>query len=164
MLFLIPLLSFLSLVNSKKVNGNLSSGPLGQGNCSVQSNESDIFNCSNGASCVYDGLESTFECTGGGSSPLDGLKDNNDNSRGPPGRSDCHSHGSHFDCDDGSFCEQINVKLFYIQIKFLLIFDKFLHRVYGFVNLQQVKMEAHVLFTQVTLMVIGKNIYKNIKF
>ena len=122
MLFLIPLLSFLSLVNSKKVNGNLSSGPLGQGNCSVQSNESDTFNCSNGASCIYDGLESTFECTGGGSSPLDGLKDNNDNSEGPPGRSDCHSHGSHFDCDDGSFCEQINVKLFYIQVKFSIHF------------------------------------------
>lgn len=31
-------------------------------------------------------------------------------------------------------------------------------------NLQQVKMEAHVLFTQVTLMVIGKKIYKHIKF
>ena len=96
MRFLLSVASLSLAVSAVVVNGNESTGPRGQGNCALREG---TFECSNGARCNYDDAANAFQCEGGTDEEEDSLE-----SQGPPGKS-CHSHGSHWDCDDGSFCE-----------------------------------------------------------
>ncbi|TIB73008.1 Zinc/iron permease [Wallemia mellicola] len=96
MRFLLSIASLSLAVSAVVVNGNESTGPRGQGNCALREG---TFECSNGARCNYDDAANAFQCEGGTDEEEDSLE-----SQGPPGKS-CHSHGSHWDCDDGSFCE-----------------------------------------------------------
>lgn len=89
------------------VEGTLAAGPSSQGVCSLSG--TDSFFCENGAFCTWQSTSSDFSCVGG-SGPVAAATDEaagtSDATAGPPGR-DCTPHEGHWDCADGSFCEQV---------------------------------------------------------
>ncbi|GAA5916755.1 hypothetical protein JCM6882_003047 [Rhodosporidiobolus microsporus] len=86
-----------ALAQFSHVEGTLEAGPTGQGTCSASG--SDSFLCSNGAFCTWEASASHFDCVGGTGTVAE------TSTEGPPGRT-CTSHLDHWDCEDGSFCEQ----------------------------------------------------------
>ncbi|TIA72434.1 hypothetical protein E3P92_02317 [Wallemia ichthyophaga] len=107
MRYIFSLLAAAGAASAAIVNGNETSGPRGQGNCSLSNG---TFTCSSGAECTFDTSISAFRCEGDSGSPTGGITDGSDSDtggkemQGPPGRS-CHQHEMHWHCDDGSFCE-----------------------------------------------------------
>ncbi|GAA5983026.1 hypothetical protein JCM5350_003546 [Sporobolomyces pararoseus] len=99
--------SSVSSQSTTTVEGSLSTGPSSQGTCERSDSRPDLFECSNGSSCRWQSLTLNFACspiatsTGGGGGNEISLADE---STGPPGK-ECKSHGDHWDCRDGSFCE-----------------------------------------------------------
>ncbi|GAA6034480.1 hypothetical protein JCM8097_005350 [Rhodosporidiobolus ruineniae] len=84
------------------VQGSLETGPTGQGECSAAG--TDSFLCSNGAFCSWEDDVSHFHCVGGTGAVEETTSSSSD---GPPGRT-CTAHEGHYDCEDGSFCEQVD--------------------------------------------------------
>ncbi|GAA5990511.1 hypothetical protein JCM5350_000543 [Sporobolomyces pararoseus] len=99
-------ISSVSSQSTTAVEGSLSTGPSSQGTCERSDSRPDLFECSNGSSCRWQSSALNFACssistsTGGGGNEISLA----DESTGPPGK-ECKSHGDHWDCSDGSFCE-----------------------------------------------------------
>ncbi|GAA5844783.1 hypothetical protein JCM3766R1_005275 [Sporobolomyces carnicolor] len=88
------------------VEGSLAAGPTSQGTCQRSSARTDTFECSNGSTCRWQSSTLNFACSSatGASGSGGGTADA---ATGPPGRQ-CRSHGDHWDCRDGSFCEIVD--------------------------------------------------------
>ncbi|GAA5820596.1 hypothetical protein JCM11491_001995, partial [Sporobolomyces phaffii] len=96
-----------SAQSTTSVEGSLSSGPTSQGTCQRLSSRADTFECSNGSTCRWQSTSLDFACTSTSTSSSSGGVSTADAATGPPGR-ECKSHGDHWDCRDGSFCEIVS--------------------------------------------------------
>ncbi|GAA5944675.1 uncharacterized protein JCM15063_000829 [Sporobolomyces koalae] len=98
------LVSAQSSSSTFKTDGSLSNGPSAQGTCQRLSSRSDVFECSNGATCRWSTESLSFACTSTSTTSTGG--GTNSTTSGPPGRQ-CRAHKDHWDCSDGSFCELV---------------------------------------------------------
>ncbi|GAA6012208.1 hypothetical protein JCM11491_001786 [Sporobolomyces phaffii] len=96
-----------SAQSTTSVEGSLSFGPTSQGTCQRLSSRADTFECSNGSTCRWQSTSLDFACTSSSTSSSSGGVSTADAATGPPGR-ECKSHGDHWDCRDGSFCEIVS--------------------------------------------------------